>query len=80
MKMDEVKIKFILPLITIFLASFFLWFDKITGDSWIILASAVIGAPLGVDGWKNYQLRKLQESAMSHKVEVPVALDKNVNV
>lgn len=72
----DLKIKFILPLVVVFLASFFLWFDKISGDLWFLLASAVVGAPLGVEGWKNMQLRKLQETAMSYDVNVPVAIEK----
>lgn len=72
----EAQVKFWLPLAVVMLASFFLWFDRITGDSWILLASAVVGAPIGVEGWKSYQLRKLQETAMSFDVSVPVPIEK----
>jgi hypothetical protein len=71
----ETQIKFILPMVVVFMSSFFLWFGKISGDAWVLLAGGIVGAPLSVEGWKSYQLRKLQESAMLNKVPPPVPLD-----
>jgi hypothetical protein len=71
----EILVKFVLPLLVILITAIFVWFGKIGADAWVWIAGPAVGAPLTVEGLRDWQNRRLQTSAMSLGMTPPVPLE-----
>lgn len=71
----EILVKFILPLFVISITAVFIWFGKVPAELWAWIAGPAVGAPLTVEGLRDWQNRRLQVAAMEKGHNPPIPLE-----